>query len=95
MVKILDAHPLLVFLEREEGYDKVKSYFINAAQIDNNLLMTSVNYGEVYYIVLRRYGQEIANGIEKIIKGLPIEIVNVDLQLAIEAAKLKATIKIP
>lgn len=94
MKRILDAHALLVFLERETGFEKVENFLKSASEKDNYLLMTSVNYGEVYYIVLRECGQDKADEIEKIIKTMPIEIVDVDMQLAKEAARLKAIKKI-
>jgi ribonuclease VapC len=94
MKRILDAHGLLVFLEREAGFEKVESFFVSAAEKDNYLLMTTVNFGEVYYIVLRECGQEKAHEIEKIIRTLPIDIIDVDLALAREAARFKATKKI-
>ncbi|MBI5145079.1 MAG: type II toxin-antitoxin system VapC family toxin [Candidatus Omnitrophica bacterium] len=94
MKRILDAHGLLVFLEKEAGFEKVESLFVSAVEKDNYLLMTTVNFGEVYYIVLRECGQEKAHEIEKIIKTLPIDIIDVDIQLAKEAARFKATKKI-
>jgi len=94
MRRILDAHALLVFLEKEPGYEKVESLFVNAVEKDKSLLMTSVNFGEVYYIVLRECGQAKAQEIEKIIQSLPIDIIDVDLSLAKEAARIKATNKI-
>ena len=93
MTKVIDAHGLLIFLEKEAGYEKVEHYFIAAVERENPLLMTSVNYGEVYYIVLRECGEEKARSIEKIIKALPIEVVTVDMQLAREAGRFKATRK--
>jgi ribonuclease VapC len=94
MTRILDAHGLLVFLEKEAGYEKVEQFFINAVEKDKRVLMASINFGEVYYIVLRECGQEEAHKIEKIIGTLPIEIVDVDIQLAREAARFKVTKKI-
>jgi predicted nucleic acid-binding protein len=94
MIRILDAHGLLVFLEKEPGFEKVESFFVNAIEKDKSLLMTSVNFGEVYYIVLRECGQEKAHEIEKIILTLPIDIIDVDLHLAREAARIKTTKKI-
>lgn len=94
MTRILDAHGLLVFLEKEVGFEKVEQFFVNAVEKDNYLLMTSVNFGEVYYIVLRECGQEKAYEIENVIKTLPIEIIDVDMNLAREAARFKATNKI-
>jgi ribonuclease VapC len=94
MTRILDAHGLLVFLEKEAGYEKVEQSFVAAVEKDRYLLMTSVNFGEVYYIVLRECGQDKAHEIEKIIRTLPIEIIDVDMQIAKEAARFKAVHKI-
>ena len=63
--RILDAHALMVFLEKEPGCEKVTSFFIEAVEKDNRLLMTSVNFGEVYYIILRECGQEKAQEIQR------------------------------
>ncbi len=93
MTRVLDAHGLLVFLEKEPGFEKVESFFVSAVEKDKSLLMTSVNFGEVYYIVLRECGQEKAQEIEKIIRTLPIDIISVDIILAREAARFKATKK--
>ena len=90
MKTVIDAHALLAFLEKEAGYEKVRSSLVLAAEEDDYLLMTSVNFGEVYYIVLRECGQEKAHEIEKVVGTLPIEIVAVDLELAKEAARFKA-----
>ena len=94
MTIILDAHALLTYLEKEPGYEKVKAAFLDAVEKDTNLLMTSINFGEVYYIVLRECGQQKADEIEKVVQTLPIEIVDVDLALTKEAARLKAKYRI-
>ncbi len=94
MTRVLDAHGLLVFLEKEPGYEKVEQSFVAAVEKDKYLLMSTVNFGEVYYIVLRECGHEKANEIEKIIRRLPIEIVDADIHLAREAARFKASHKI-
>ena len=94
MAMVLDAHGLLVFLEKEAGCKKVEQAFVSAVEKDSPLLMSSVNFGEVYYIVLREYGQGKAREIEEIIMALPIEIIDVDMQLAREAARFKARCKI-
>lgn len=94
MLKVIDAHGLLVFLEKESGYEKVERFFVEATEKDEDVLMSSVNFGEVYYIVSRECGLVKAQEIEKIIKTLPIKIVSVDVELAKEAARLKAGHKI-
>ena len=93
-MRVLDAHALLAYLEKEPGYEKVKAAFLDAIEKDTQLLMTTVNFGEVYYIVLRECGLQKADEIEKAIQTLPVEIVNVDWNLAKEAARLKAKYKL-
>lgn len=93
MRRVLDTNALLAFLEREKGFEKVKSLFLMAVEKDENLLMTSVNFGEVYYIVLREVGIKEASEVETAIRNLPIEIVDVDIRLAKEAGRFKAAKK--
>jgi predicted nucleic acid-binding protein len=94
MTRVLDSYALLVFLEREPGFERIQSLFVGALEEDNNLLMTSVNFGEVYYIILREFGEKKVKEIETIIQTLPIDILDVDIQLAREAARFKAIKKI-
>jgi len=90
MKRVVDSYALLAFFEKETGFEKVESALITANERDQNLLVSVVNFGEVYYIVLREYGLEKAIEIEKIIQTLPIDIVDVDVNLTKEAAKYKA-----
>ena len=53
MKKVMDAHGLLAFMGKEPGYEQVKAFIIAAAENDDYLLMPSVNYGGVYYIIGR------------------------------------------
>ena len=87
---VLDAHALMVYLEREEGFDKVKLAFSKSLADQGPLPMTVVNAGEVLYIVRRERGPEEAARIETVIRSLPIDLVDVDLTLTREAARLKA-----
>ena len=80
----------MAFLEREPSYKQVQAFIIAAEEDNNKLLMTSVNYGEVYYKVLRRLGKSKAEEIDRLIHGMPISILDVDQQLAREAARFKA-----
>jgi len=91
MTRVLDAHALMVFLEKEPGFEKISRHFAAAAASDDDLLMTAVNFGEVYYIVLRECGPKKAEEIESLIQTLPIEIIAVDWDLTREAARFKAS----
>ena len=94
MTRILDSHALMIYLEKEPGHEKLESIFVSAVERDEHLLMTTVNYGEIYYIILRECGQEKVNEIESIIRTLPVEVIDVDITLAKEAARFKAAKKI-
>jgi predicted nucleic acid-binding protein len=90
MPEVLDAYALMVYLEKEPGHEKVERYFTTAVEKDEPLLMTTLNYGEVFYIILRECGQPRAQEIESIIQTLPIKLEDVGLDLAREAARFKA-----
>ena len=95
MIKVLDASALLAYLEKESGYEKVREAFVKAAAADRRLLMSAVNWGEVYYILIREYGVEKANEITSLIDTFPIEVVHADQEVAKQAALFKATKKLP
>jgi len=90
MVKVLDASALLMFLEKEPGFEKVKDMFVKSSANGKYLLMTTVNLGEVYYFVMKEYSSHDAEDILALIQTFPIEIVSVDLALARQAAQYKA-----
>lgn len=94
MKKVLDSHALMVFLEKEPGYEKVEALLVAAAEKDQPLLISVVNWAEIHYIVLRELGEQKAREIERIITTMPIELVNADLNLARQAAQFKAFKKI-
>ncbi len=95
MVKVLDASALLAYLEKEAGFEKVKDSFDKGSAGGKDLLMTTVNLGEVYYIVMKEYSQQDAEKVFNLVKTFPIEFVPVDLALSIQAAQYKAAKNLP
>lgn len=95
MIKILDASALMAYLEKEPGYEKIKDLFIEATANGGSLLMSTVNWGEVFYILIRNYGFNEAQSIQHIIETFPVELIPVDVALAKQAAVYKATKKLP
>lgn len=92
-LRVLDAYSLIAFLEGEKGADTMIEIIKSARDSGKELLLSVVNWGEVYYIVLREEGQKRAEEISHIISTLPIEIVPVDLEITKKAAEYKATKK--
>ena len=91
--KVLDSWALLCYLEQEPGYEKIIELFEEAVESSKPLFMCIVNWGEVYYQVARRFGEQRVQEIEKLIQTLPITLVEADKELTREAARIKATKK--
>ena len=89
--KVLDSWALLCYLEQEPGYEKIIELFDKAVESSKPLLMCIVNWGEVYYQVMRRFGDQKAQEIEQLIQTLPITLVEANKELTREAARIKAT----
>ena len=89
--KVLDSWALLCYLEQELGFEKMIDLFEKAVESSKPLLMCIVNWGEVYYQVSRRFGDQKAQEIEHLIQTLPITLVEANKELTREAARIKAT----
>ena len=58
-----------------------------------DLLLTTVNWGEIFYITLREAGPQKAEEVAHLISTLPIQIIPADLELARQAALFKSSKK--
>jgi predicted nucleic acid-binding protein len=92
---VLDASALMAFFEDRVGAEKVEELLSQAAEAKRPLLMSVVNWGEVYYAVWRARGEKAANVTLQEIAQLPIELIDVDAELARQAASLKAQHNLP
>ena len=92
-VRVLDSFSLIAYLEGEDGADQMVEVFRIARDSGRALLLSVVNWGEVYYITLREAGREQADQAAHIISTMPIQLVPVDLELAKLAAEFKASKK--
>jgi ribonuclease VapC len=89
-LRVLDSYSLIAYLEKEDGAEKMIDVFKVARDSGKPLLLSVVNWGEVYYIALREAGRERAEAVAHLISTLPIQIVPVDLDLTKQAAEFKA-----
>jgi len=92
---VLDSSALMTFFEDRPGADKVEELLAKAAESKHPLLISVVNWGEVYYSVWRARGQKAADAKLLEIAQLPIEVVGVDMELGKLAASLKAEHNLP
>jgi len=91
---VLDSYAMIAYFEDELGADRV-------AQVLNQLIkgkakgfMSVVNWGEVYYNTMREQGVSEAEKATLQLDKFPIQIVDVNKELAYEAAKLKGEFRI-
>ena len=92
---VLDSSALMTFFEDRSGATTVEDLLGKAADAKCPLLMSVVNWGEVYYSVWRARGEAAANSKLREIAQLPIEIVDADFELTRLAASLKAIHGLP
>lgn len=92
---VLDASALMTFFEDRPGAQKVEELLRKAAESQRFLLLSVINWGEVYYSVWRAQGRKTAGENLKQMAQLPLEIMDVDLATTKLAAEWKATYKLP
>ncbi|HEY3971825.1 MAG TPA: type II toxin-antitoxin system VapC family toxin [Candidatus Sulfotelmatobacter sp.] len=87
---VLDANALVGLFEDRHGIaEKVERLLRAAALQDVPLLMSAVNWGEVFYTEWRTRGEAGAWQAETVLQEMPIAIMGVDRERATRAAALK------
>lgn len=92
---VLDANALLDFLDAGAGAQRVRAILHETHQQRATAFVSVLNWGEVYYLLWQRRGEETARQTIARLSRLPIQIVSVDLPQALKAGELKAVHKIP
>ena len=88
--RVLDSYSLIAYLEGEKGMEKVIEVIQDARDSKADLLLSLVNWGEVYYITLREAGRKRLEEVVQLISALPIQVVSVDLEMTRQAAEFKS-----
>ena len=91
--KVLDSYSLIAYLEDEKGADKVGELIKQANDLETILMLSLVNWGELYYVVYRTAGKEAAQKALDSLDTLPIQIIPPDREVTKIAGELKATRK--
>jgi len=91
---VMDSFAMIAFFEDEPGADRVAEILMSLMARKAKAYMSVINWGEVYYNTLREEGVETAEKVIEQLRKYPIELVDADLKLTYEAAKLKARYKI-
>ncbi len=91
---VLDASALLAFLQKAPGAYRVNEILKEALRKHAKVLMSAVNYGEVYGKILPEYDSERTFAIMQAASSLGIETVDATPQRACKAADLKTQYKL-
>jgi len=87
---VLDANALIGFFEGRRGVsEKVSRLLSDALRQDSPLLMSAVNWGEVFYMEWRYQGEAKAREAEAILQRMPVAVIAVDRERATRAGALK------
>jgi predicted nucleic acid-binding protein len=92
---VLDANALVGLFEDREGTAARVERLLQEGQRQNApLLMSTVTWGEVFYIVWKRHGENQARATQTTVADMPIVFVGVDFDRATRAAALKQNHKL-
>ena len=92
---VLDANAVYRFLRNAPGSEIVDKVFKDARRADSMVLMSVVNWGEVYYNLTKRVGRSVAETALTQLGNLPLSIVPAHIEHARAAAELKGTFGLP
>ena len=87
---ILDSYAMIAFFENEAGADKTAEILHDIVRKKAKGYMSVINWGELYYNTVREAGISEAKLVLDHFERYPIQLVDADKPLTLEAAKLKA-----
>jgi predicted nucleic acid-binding protein len=91
---VLDASALFVFLQKKPSAHKVGELLKEAMRDRAEILMSSVNYGEAYGVILRQYGPDRAAASMSAVRPLPLRFVDASPESSCRAADIKFKYKL-
>jgi predicted nucleic acid-binding protein len=87
---VLDANALSGFFEDREGTAGRTEKLLNEALRQGSpLLMSAINWGEVFYVAWKLHGEHYAHQVEEKLQELPIAVISADRERASRVGALK------
>jgi predicted nucleic acid-binding protein len=87
---VLDSYAVITYLQRQPGHEEVSKIFEECILKDRETYLCVVNWGEVIYTAMRTGGEQKARLAEDAMRALPIQVIDVNKELTLQAAQLKA-----
>jgi predicted nucleic acid-binding protein len=87
---VLDSFALLVYLQDEPPAQRIEQLLEETNREKSRIFLSTINLGELLYIIERRGGIAKSQDALALIRQLPIELIPADEQLIFAAAHIKA-----
>lgn len=92
---VLDANAVYRFLRNGPGVELVDKVLKAARHANTQVLMSVINWGEVYYSLTKRSGSALAQTALRQLDDLPLAILTADTEQTRAAAGLKSAFGLP
>ncbi len=89
-IYVLDSHALLALLQKEQGQERVAELLAQARTSNEPVRLSLINWGEIFYIVEREQGAQVAKELIQDIEKLPIALAEVSRARVEAAAHIKS-----
>lgn len=87
---VLDTHGAIAYLHREPGWPAVEEMLLSGKAGRCRILLSAMSLCELAYIVERRRGATKVRGILAALEQWPVEVIDLDHQTILGAARIKA-----
>ena len=91
---VFDASALWAFLQHKPAAAKMVALLTEAMREGAEILMSAVNFGEIYGLVLREEGLDRACAARTAVHPLPIRFIEATVQRCCQAAEIKGKYKL-
>ena len=87
---VFDSYALIALFRQETGHEFVRDLLVKMANDEIEGFISAVNVGEIYYMISRKSNSKNAEAAISAVKQMPLQIIDADLKLCMEAAAIKA-----
>ncbi len=91
---VFDSYALIAFFTKEKSWELIQKLLIKMSNDEITGWITTVNVGEIYYMISRKNSAKQADLAIDALLNFPLNIIEADLKLALQAAKLKAAFRL-
>jgi uncharacterized protein len=87
---VFDSYALLALFKKEPGYGLIRDTLVKMANDQCDGFISAITIAEIYYMVLKESNMKNADTAIRAIKEMPIEVIEPDLKLCLDAANIRS-----